>query len=173
VEAHRVVRRPDSHIFYTLGSQMAVRLSALRARRPLPPGRFLVLISARDYRPQGHNAAGSIRSIELIHLIWTRTRDLPASSVVPQPTTLPRTPSLSCIGAKAAILHLFLKNKFITGFTRRPVRNAHWLSWGWSHLNLKYEVRIAFISGLCRLVCCLFNVAVGSSDYTVKRRMTG
>jgi hypothetical protein len=27
---------------------MAVRLSALRAGRPLPPGRFLVLISVRD-----------------------------------------------------------------------------------------------------------------------------
>jgi hypothetical protein len=25
-----------------------------------------------------------------IHLIWSRTRDLPACSIVPQPTTLPR-----------------------------------------------------------------------------------
>jgi hypothetical protein len=30
-----------------LRSQMAVRLSALRSGRPLPPGRFLVLISVR------------------------------------------------------------------------------------------------------------------------------
>jgi hypothetical protein len=29
------------------GSQMAVRLSALRAGRPLPPGRFLVLMYVR------------------------------------------------------------------------------------------------------------------------------
>jgi hypothetical protein len=29
-----------------------------------------------------------------IHLIGTRTRDLPACSIVPQPTTLPRTPVL-------------------------------------------------------------------------------
>ena len=36
VEVHRVVRRR--------GSQMAVSLSALRAGRRLPPGRFLVLI---------------------------------------------------------------------------------------------------------------------------------
>jgi hypothetical protein len=35
MEAHRVVRRRGSHIFYTIGSQMAVRLSALRA--DLPP----------------------------------------------------------------------------------------------------------------------------------------
>jgi hypothetical protein len=38
-----VVRRQGSHIFYTVGSQMAVRLSALRVGRALPPGRFLIL----------------------------------------------------------------------------------------------------------------------------------
>jgi hypothetical protein len=32
-----------------------------------------------------------IRSIEKIHLIGTRTRDLPACNIVPQPTTLPCT----------------------------------------------------------------------------------
>jgi hypothetical protein len=32
----------------TFGSQMAARLSALRAGRSLPPGRFLVLISVRE-----------------------------------------------------------------------------------------------------------------------------
>jgi hypothetical protein len=49
VEAHRVVRRRGSHIFYTIGLQMAVRLPALSASRPLPPGRFLVLISVRGW----------------------------------------------------------------------------------------------------------------------------
>jgi hypothetical protein len=40
---------------------MAVRLSALRASRPLPPGRFLVLISVRGrVGPQGHSVAGRI-----------------------------------------------------------------------------------------------------------------
>jgi hypothetical protein len=47
VKAHKVVRRQGSHIFYTIGSQMAVKLSALRAGRPLAPGRFLVLISIK------------------------------------------------------------------------------------------------------------------------------
>jgi hypothetical protein len=38
---------------------MAVRLSGLSAGRPLPPGRFLVLISVRGWvDPQGHSAAG-------------------------------------------------------------------------------------------------------------------
>jgi hypothetical protein len=39
-EAHRVVRRRGSHIFYTLDSQMAVRLSALIAGRDLRPRNF-------------------------------------------------------------------------------------------------------------------------------------
>jgi hypothetical protein len=47
VEAHSVVRRGGSHIFYTVTSQMAVRLSALSAGHRLPSGRFLVLISVR------------------------------------------------------------------------------------------------------------------------------
>jgi hypothetical protein len=41
------VRRRGFYIFQTIGSQMTVRMSALRAGRPLPPGRFLVLISVR------------------------------------------------------------------------------------------------------------------------------
>jgi hypothetical protein len=42
-----VVRGRGSHIFQTIGAQMVVRLSALRAGRPLLPERFLVLISVR------------------------------------------------------------------------------------------------------------------------------
>jgi hypothetical protein len=91
MEAHRVVRYRGSHIFYTVGSQMAMRLSALRAGRPLPPGRFLALFSVKSLsRPLGHIAAGSIGQIEKSNdLIENRTRDLLAFSIVPQPTTLP------------------------------------------------------------------------------------
>jgi hypothetical protein len=39
--------------------------------------------------------AGRIRSIEKIHLIGTRSRDLPACSIVPQPTTLPRATTVN------------------------------------------------------------------------------
>jgi hypothetical protein len=45
---HRVVGRRNFHIFQTIASQMAVRLSSLRAGCPLPPERFLVLVSIRD-----------------------------------------------------------------------------------------------------------------------------
>jgi hypothetical protein len=58
-----------------------VRLSALRAGRPLSPERFLVLISVRE-SPQGHSAAGRIRSVEKSnYFTGNRTRDLPASSM--------------------------------------------------------------------------------------------
>jgi hypothetical protein len=66
---------------------MVVRLSALRAGRP---GAYFC---QRQSRPQGHSAAGRIRSIEKsIDLIRNRTRDIPACSIVPQPTSLPRAP---------------------------------------------------------------------------------
>jgi hypothetical protein len=75
--------------FQTIGSQMAVKLLALRAGRPLTPRRFLVLISARG----SVDPRGRIRSIEKPNdLTENRTRGLLACSTVPQPTTLPRAP---------------------------------------------------------------------------------
>jgi hypothetical protein len=69
---------------------MAVRLSALCAGRPLLPRK----ISGTHFDPQDYSAVGRIRYIvkKKIHLIGTRSRDLPACNTVPQPTTLPRTP---------------------------------------------------------------------------------
>jgi hypothetical protein len=63
-----------------------VTLSALHAGRPLfpPPPRKIpgIHFCYRLSRPQGHNAAERIRSIEKIHFIGTRSRDLPACSIV-------------------------------------------------------------------------------------------
>jgi hypothetical protein len=61
---------------------MAVRLSVLLVGCPLPPGRFLVLISVKRLsRPQGHSAAGRIRSIEKSNdLIGNPISDLPATN---------------------------------------------------------------------------------------------
>jgi hypothetical protein len=74
-----------------------MRLSAPCAGRPLPPGIFLVLISVRGwFDPQGHSAAGRIRSVEKSsELIGNRTCDLLACSIVPQPTMLPHAPIIS------------------------------------------------------------------------------
>jgi hypothetical protein len=77
---------------------MAVRLSALHAGRPLPPGRFLVLISVRVWvDPRAIVRLEELGELEKSNdLIGTRSRDLPACSIVPQPTTLPRAPSHRC-----------------------------------------------------------------------------
>jgi hypothetical protein len=76
---------------------MAVRLSALRAGRSLPPRKIPgTQFCQRLSRPQGHSAAGRIRSIEKSNdLIGIRSRNFPACSIVPQPTTLPRAPPVA------------------------------------------------------------------------------
>jgi hypothetical protein len=57
--------------------------------RKIPDTHFCSRLS----RPQGHNTAGRIRSIEKSNdLIGNGNRDLPACSIVPQPTMLPRAP---------------------------------------------------------------------------------
>jgi hypothetical protein len=73
---------------------MAVRLSTLRAGRPLPPGTSLALISVRgSVDPRAIvrlEVLGQLKKKKSNDLIRNGTRDLPACSIVPQPTTLPR-----------------------------------------------------------------------------------
>jgi hypothetical protein len=88
------MRRRGPRIFKTVGSQMAIRLPVLNAGRPLPPGRFLVLISVRGWvDPRAIVRLEGIYELKKNSndLIGNRTSDLPACSIVPQPITLPRT----------------------------------------------------------------------------------
>jgi hypothetical protein len=73
---------------------MAVRMSALRAGRPLPAGRFLIFIPVRSWvDPRAIVRLERLRQLKKkIQLIETRTRDLPACNIVPEPPTLPRAP---------------------------------------------------------------------------------
>jgi hypothetical protein len=85
-----VVRRRGFHIFYTIGSHMAVRLSALRAGRPLPPGRFLVLISVRGWvDPRAIVWLGGLGQLKNPATSSGIEPDLPTCSIVPQANTLP------------------------------------------------------------------------------------
>jgi hypothetical protein len=70
---------------------MAVRMSALRAGRSLPRKISGTHFYYRLSLPQCHSAARRIKSTEKSSdLIWNRTRDLLACSILPQPTILQR-----------------------------------------------------------------------------------
>jgi hypothetical protein len=67
---------------------MAVKLPDLRDGRPLPLEGFLILISVR-----GSVDLRAVVRLEGLGELKTRARDLPAGSILPQPTTLPRAAS--------------------------------------------------------------------------------
>jgi hypothetical protein len=76
---------------------MAVRLPALCAGRPFLLGRFLVLISARGRVDP--SAIVRVEGLDQLRNPWSHlnpTRDLPACSIVHEPSTLSCVPILYC-----------------------------------------------------------------------------
>jgi hypothetical protein len=82
-------------LFYTIGSLIVVRLPASRTCSALLPQTFFSVSGTHFYqrlsKPKSLvrlEALGKLKTVN--DLIGSRTRDLPACSIVPQPTTLPR-----------------------------------------------------------------------------------
>jgi hypothetical protein len=88
------VRRRGSHIFSRQSLTDGGEVDSLMRRQPFTPRKIPgTHFCYRLSQPQGHSAAGRVRSIEKSNdLIGNGTRDLPACRIVPQPTTLPRAP---------------------------------------------------------------------------------
>jgi hypothetical protein len=64
--------------------------------RNIPGTHFCYKLS----RPKGLVRLEGLGQLKKIHLIGIRSRDLPACSIVPQPTTLPRAPTGTPWGTK-------------------------------------------------------------------------
>jgi hypothetical protein len=109
---------------------MAVRLSALRVDRSLPPGRFLVLISVRGWIDP--RAIVRLEGLGQLKNLVTSSGIEPATFrlVVPQPTTLPRAP-------------IYL---FIYLYTKHLMMHATEISSGWMRQNLlNYDVLLILV----------------------------
>jgi hypothetical protein len=100
------------------GSQMAVRLSALRAGRPLPPRKFPgTHFCYRLSRPQDHSAAGRIRPIEKSNdLIRNRTGDLP-KRIVLKPNKNKARPTVQTL-ARRTYIHTYIHTALQRAFHR-------------------------------------------------------
>jgi hypothetical protein len=131
VETHRVVRRRGCHIFWTIGSQMAVRFSALRTGRPLPPRRFLAFIIVRGWvDPWVILRLDGLRQLKKSNdLIGNRTCDLPASSVVSQPIRLPRAPQTRGKHSYFELNKNYIKSSPISNIYHRFSWQAAWSPW--------------------------------------------
>jgi hypothetical protein len=89
MKVHRVVRRRGFHIFYTIGSQMTVRLSASRSGQEAT---WYSLLLEAESTPVQLEELGKLKKSN--DRIGNRTRDLPACRMVPQQITLPRAPEV-------------------------------------------------------------------------------
>jgi hypothetical protein len=126
---------------------MAVRLSALTRRPPFTsrkiPG---IHFCWRMNLPQGHSAAGRIRSIEKFNDIGTRTRDLPASSILPQPTTPPRAHTVGVVSKESRLLVLPRTSYLLLTYRKYLIRKSKVTAYGLSFRYHIYTPMIRYLS---------------------------
>jgi hypothetical protein len=98
---------------------MAVRLSALCARHPFPPRRFLLLIFVRGWvDPRAIVRLEGLSKLEKPPH-WKSNRDLPACIIVPQPTTLPRAPKMNtCLSQFLIFTSVYFSTNFLASIQR-------------------------------------------------------
>jgi hypothetical protein len=93
VEALRVARSWGSHIFRHSAHIWWQGCQPYTPAAFYPPGRFLVLISVRRWvDPRAIVRLEGLGKLKKSTSSGTWTSDLPACSIVPQPTMLPRAP---------------------------------------------------------------------------------
>jgi hypothetical protein len=125
VKAHRVLRRRGSHIFLDNWLTDGGEVLSLTPRSPFTPGRFLALISVRGLVDPGAIVRlEGLGKLKKIHLIGTRTCDLPVCSIVPQLTTLLRRTSLFFQQALQTVYLHRITYQNMSVFTATAVRTS-------------------------------------------------
>jgi hypothetical protein len=96
------------------------------AGRPLPTGRFLVLISVTSWIDRrGHNAAEELGQLKNP---TTSSGDLPACSIVPQPTTLPRASHCSHIKKNSSRFQAETGSSSHKGLQSKSIQNYSYVN---------------------------------------------
>jgi hypothetical protein len=109
---------------------MAARFSALRAGRFLPPERFLVLISVGGWvDARAIVRLGGLGNLKKFTSSGTRTGDLPACSIVPQPNSMEKIILETLTEVLVRILTFYGTQKFITLLTTARHCSISWARW--------------------------------------------
>jgi hypothetical protein len=116
-----------------------LKLLALRAGRIYPPGRFVVFISVLGWvDPRAVMRLEGLRKLKKkINFIGVQTCDLPACSVVPQQTTLPRAPCFQNLFEKREERQLSRPQKCLIWDSNRFTPNSS-MKWGSVRVNYSY-----------------------------------